>query len=152
MYCTRLWWLTWTIRMITVRADVKISGSEPKFVEINKQIHLTCQYNASPPVSEVQWVKDGNVIARNGSGIGNGSVNVTQFTESQSQLLILSSTSHDEGNYACFVTNTVGNSSDTTSVLIQGMFFWMMHGILIFCTIVWSHHFESSTVFKYSSL
>ena len=109
--------------MITVRADVKISGSEPKFVEINKQIHLTCQYNASPPVSEVQWVKDGNVIARNGSGIGNGSVNVTQFTESQSQLLILSSTSHDEGNYACFVTNTVGNSSDTTSVLIQGMFF-----------------------------
>ena len=146
MYCTRLRWLTWKILMITVRADVKISGSEPKFVEINKQIHLDCQYNASPPVSEVQWVKDGNVIARNGSGIGNGSVNVTQFTESQSQLLILSSTTHNEGNYTCFVTNTVGNSSDTTSVLIQGMFFWMMHVILIFCTIVCSHHFESSTV------
>ena len=109
--------------MITVRADVKISGSEPKFVEINKQIHLDCQYNASPPVSEVQWVKNGNVIARNGSGIGNGSVNVTQFTESQSQLLISSSTTHNEGNYTCLVTNTVGNSSDTTSVLIQGMFF-----------------------------
>ena len=152
MYCTRLRWLTRKILMITVRADVKISGSEPKFVEINKQIHLDCQYNASPPVSEVQWVKNGNVIARNGSGIGNGSVNVTQFTESQSQLLILSSTTHNEGNYTCFVTNTVGNSSDTTSVLIQGMFFWMIHGILIFCTIVWSHHFESSTVCRYSSL
>ena len=108
--------------MITVRADVKISGSEPKFVEINKQIHLTCQYNASPPVSEVQWVKDGNVIARNGSGIGNESVNMTKFTESQSQLLISSSTTHDEGNYTCFVTNTVGNSLDTTSVFIQSMF------------------------------
>ena len=113
--------------MIAVRADVKISGSKPKFVEISKQIHLTCQYNASPPVSEVQWVKDGNVIAQNGSGIGNGSATVTQFTESQSQLLISSSTTQDEGNYSCSVTNTVGNSSDTTSVLIQGMFFSMMY-------------------------
>ena len=113
--------------MIAVRADVKISGSKPKFVEISKQIHLTCQYNASPPVSEVQWVKDGNMIAQNGSGIGNGSVNVTQFTESQSQLLISSSTTQDEGNYSCSVTNTVGNSLDTTSVLIQGMFFSIMY-------------------------
>ena len=113
--------------MIAVRADVKISGSKPKFVEISKQIHLTCQYNASPPVSEVQWVKDGNVIARNGSGIGNGLVNVTQFTESQSQLLISSTTTQDEGNYSCSVTNTVGKSSDTTSVLIQGMFFSIMY-------------------------
>ena len=113
--------------MIAVRADVKISGNKPKFVEISKQIHLTCQYNASPPVSEVQWVKDGNVIARNGSGIGNGLVNVTQFTESQSQLLISSTTTQDEGNYSCSVTNTVGKSSDTTSVLIQGMFFSIMY-------------------------
>ena len=104
--------------MITVRADVKISGSEPKFVEINKRIHLTCQYNASPPVSEVQWVKDGNVIARNDGGL----VKITQFTEGQLQLLISSSTKQDEGNYTCFVTNAVGNSSDTTSLLIQGLF------------------------------
>ena len=122
-----LWWLTWTILLITVRADVKISGSKQKFVAINKQIHLTCQYNASPPVSEVQWVKDGSVIARNDSGIGNGLVNITEFTESQSQLLISSSTRNDEGDYTCFVTNAVGNSSDITSVVIQGMFFSMIY-------------------------
>ena len=113
--------------MITVRADVKISGSEEKYVEINKQIYLMCQYNASPPVSEVQWVKDGSVIARNDSGIGNRLVNITEFTESQSHLLISSSTRNDEGNYTCFVTNAVGNSSDITSVLIQGMSFSMMY-------------------------
>ena len=113
--------------MITVRADVKISGSEKKYVEINKQIYLMCQYDASPPVSEVQWVKDGSVIARNDSGIGNRLVNITEFTESQSHLLISSSTRDDEGNYTCFVTNAVGNSSNITSVLIQGMFFSMMY-------------------------
>ncbi|PFX12870.1 Protein sidekick-2 [Stylophora pistillata] len=100
-------------------ADVAISGSELKFVEISKQIQLTCQYTASPPVSEVQWVKDGNVIARNKSGIGIGSVNITQFTENQSQLRISSSKKQDEGNYTCFVKNAVGTSSDVTSVLIQ---------------------------------
>ncbi|XP_022798569.1 receptor-type tyrosine-protein phosphatase F-like, partial [Stylophora pistillata] len=102
---------------VNFRADVLISGSEPKFVEISKQIQLTCQYNASPPVLEVQWVKDGNAIARNESGIG--SVTITQFTESQSQLIISSSTKQDEGTYTCFVTNAVGNSSNATSVLIQ---------------------------------
>ena len=49
------------------------------------------------PVSEVQWVKDGNVIARNDGGL----VKITQFTEGQSQLLISSSTKQDEGNYTC---------------------------------------------------
>ncbi|XP_022809696.1 protein sidekick-1-like isoform X1 [Stylophora pistillata] len=104
---------------VNFRADVAISGSELKFVEISKQIQLTCQYTASPPVSEVQWVKDGNVIARNKSGIGIGSVNITQFTENQSQLRISSSKKQDEGNYTCFVKNAVGTSSDVTSVLIQ---------------------------------
>ena len=105
--------------MISVRADVKISGREPKFVEISKPIQLTCQYNASPPASAsgVQWEKSGSVITQNGR------VNITQLTASQSQLLILSSTIQDEGSYTCIITNSVGNSSFTTSVIIQGMFF-----------------------------
>lgn len=103
--------------MISVRADVKISGREPKFVEISKPIQLTCQYNASPPASGVQWEKSGSVITQNGR------VNITQLTASQSQLLISSSTIQDEGSYTCVITNSVGNSSFTTSVIIQGMFF-----------------------------
>ena len=102
---------------------MKITGSEKQFVQISKQILLTCQYNASPPVSEVQWIKDGTLIAQNASAIGNATVNITQFTESQAQLLITPSTTQDAGNYTCFVVNLLDDSSDTTMVIIQGKFF-----------------------------
>ena len=110
---------------------MKITGSEKQYVEISKQILLTCQYNASPPVSEVQWIKDGNVIAKNASVIGNAQVNITQFTESQVQLLITSSTTQDAGNYTCLVINVLDYSSDTTTVIIQGMFFRCIRSLFL---------------------
>ena len=108
---------------IAVKPEVNITGSEKQFVQISKQILLTCQYNASPPVSDVQWIKDGNVIAQNASAIGNATVNITQFTESQAQLSITPSTTQDAGNYTCLVINLLDNSSDTIMIIIQGMFF-----------------------------
>ena len=74
-----------------------------------------------PSVSEVQWIKDGDVIARNSSLLVNESrLTVSNYNESQIQLLINQSTSHDAGNYTCLVINAVGNSSQMTSVISQG--------------------------------
>lgn len=42
--------------------EVMITGAKEQFVVKGRQILLTCQYNAVPPVSEVLWEKDGSVI------------------------------------------------------------------------------------------
>ena len=105
------------------RPDVTIFGDPEQFAVVGKQILLTCQYDASPPASEVLWKKDGTVIARNASTVINDSrVTITHYNESQVQLSITATTSQDAGNYTCLVTNDVGNSSDTTSMISQGVF------------------------------
>ena len=105
--------------------EVTIIGAQEQFVIKGGQILLTCQYNALPPVSEVQWEKGGTVIARNDSVEYNDSrVTISHYNESQVQLAINATTSQDARNYTCLVINEVGNSSDTKSVVIQGVFCW----------------------------
>ena len=55
--------------LISVEAvpSVGIDGDQTQFVATDSGMRLTCQYHALPQVSEVQWRKDGTVIARNTS-------------------------------------------------------------------------------------
>jgi len=101
---------------------VKIIGVQLQFVNKGRQLLLTCQYNALQPVSEVQWEKNETVIARNESvEINDSRVTIPHYNESQIQLAINATTPQDAGNYTCLVINDVGNSSDTTSIIIQGV-------------------------------
>ena len=74
-------------------------------------------------MSRVQWKKDGKVIAVNASKTNSGSrVTDIFYNESLSQLLIASASLQDSGNYICNVTNTVNATTDSTSIVIQGMY------------------------------
>lgn len=95
---------------------------QEQFVIKGRQLLLTCWYNASPPVAEVQWKKDGTEIARNASvEINDSRLTIPHYNRSQVQLSINATTPQDAGNYTCLVINDAGNSSDTTSIIIQGM-------------------------------
>ena len=100
---------------------------------------MICRYNASPPVSEVQWIKDGNVITINATATNNGSrVTNIFYNESLSQLSTASASSQDSGNYICNVTNNVNGTTDSTLIVIQGM-----HTMSItFCTTYLRHYFS----------
>ena len=83
-------------------------------------IRLICRYEASPPVSKVQWIK-GTVIARNTSMLINDSrVTIPSFNESQIQLSITAASLKDGGNYICKVTNNLNSTQDTTMIIIKG--------------------------------
>ena len=100
---------------------VTMIGGPQQFAIVGKVKKLLCEYDAVPSVSEVQWIKEGDVIARNFSVLVNESrLTVSYYNESQIQLLINQSTSHDAGYYTCLVINAVGNSSQMTSVISQG--------------------------------
>ena len=100
-----------------------IDGNPTQFVAIGYDMQLTCRYDASPPVSEVLWEKDGTVIARNASLENNDPrVTIALYNAIQIQLTISTTTSNDTGNYTCTVTTAVGNLSDTTAILIEGVF------------------------------
>ena len=102
---------------------VTMIGGPQQFAIVGKVKKLLCEYDAVPPVSEVQWIKDGDVIARNFSVLVNESrLTVSYYNESQIKLLINQSTSHDAGNYTCLVINAVGNSSQMALVISQGTF------------------------------
>ena len=102
---------------------VTMIGGPQQFAIVGKVKKLLCEYDAVPPVSEVQWIKEGDVIARNSSLLVNESrLTVSYYNESQIQLLINQSTSHDAGNYTCLVINAVGNSSQMALVISQGTF------------------------------
>ena len=108
---------------IAVVPNVTIVGGPEQFAVVDKQTLLTCQYNALPPVSEVQWKKDGTVFARNSSvEINDLRLAIPQYNRRQVQLSINATTPQDAGNYTCLVINDIGNSSDTTSVISQGVF------------------------------
>ena len=105
---------------ITVAPEVTIDGAAQQLVVIGNKVQLTCHYNASPPVSEVRWEKDGTVISKNDS-LENGSRgNITHFNGSTVQLTIVPSISSDSGNYTCIVINRIETSSANASVIIQG--------------------------------
>ena len=103
-----------------------INGDQEQFLIKGRQLLLTCQYDALPPVSEVQWEKDGTVIARNDSVDNDPRVTIPHYNQNQVRLAINATTPQDTGNYTCIAINDVGNSSDTTSVVIQGEFSWYM--------------------------
>lgn len=105
---------------IAVEPEVTISGASRQFVVVGNSIQLTCHYNSSPPASEVQWRKDGDIISRNDTLESDARGNITNLGESQVQLTISSSMRNDGGNYTCVVTNSVNNSSATTAIVIQG--------------------------------
>ena len=100
---------------------VTMIGGPQQFAIVGKIKKLLCEYDAVPPVSEVQWIKDGDVIARNFSVLVNESrLTVSHYNESQIQLLINQSTPQNAGDYTCLVINAVGNSSQKTSIISQG--------------------------------
>ena len=104
--------------------EVTIAGGPEQFAVVGKQILLTCQYNAFPPATEVLWIKDGTVLARNTSvKINNSRVTIPHHNETHEQLSITATTSQDAGNYTCLVINDVGNSWDTISMISQGVFY-----------------------------
>ena len=104
------------------KPDVTIIDGPRQFAVVGKSKELLCKYDALPPVSKAQWIKDGDVIARNSSLLVNESrFSVLYYNKSQIQLLINQSTSQDAGNYTCLIINSVGNSSQKTSVISQGI-------------------------------
>ena len=86
--------------------EVRITGAKEQFAIKARQILLTCQYNALPPVSEVLWEKDGSVIARNTTIEINGTrvtVAIPHYNQSHVQLAVHATTPHYAGNYTCIV-------------------------------------------------
>ena len=85
-------------------------------------IKVICRHKALPPVAEVQWIKDGKVISTNSTKVINNSrLDILHFNESLIQLLISAAIVADSGNYTCNVTNMVNSSSDSTSIIVEGV-------------------------------
>ena len=104
----------------SVEPEVTIDGDQEQSMAKGSNIRLICRYEASPPVSEVQWIK-GTVIARNTSMLINDSrVTIPSFNESQIQLSITAASLKDGRNYTCKVTNILGSTRDTTMIIIKG--------------------------------
>ena len=109
--------------LISAMPTVGIVGDQTQFVAIGYGMLLTCQYHALPPVSEVQWKKDGTIIARNTSvEINDSRTVISHYNESHVQLTINTTTPQDSGNYTCIVTNDMGSSSDSATIVLEGMF------------------------------
>ena len=108
---------------IAVKPEVTIDGDQEQFVVKGGNIQLTCRYNASPPVSEVQWIKNGTVIVTNTTVLINDlRVIIPRYNESQIQLSITAASLKDGGDYICNVTNDVDSTSDTTLIVIEGTY------------------------------
>ena len=105
----------------SVEPEVTIDGDQDKYMAKGSNIRLICRYEASPPVSEVQWIKEGTVIVRNTSvQINDSRVTIPSFNESQIQLSITAASLKDGRNYTCKVTNILGCTRDTTMIIIKG--------------------------------
>ena len=82
-------------------------------------MYLTCRYSPLPPVSKVQWIKDGIVITQNTSVlIKDSRMNITKYNERQTQLSITTVTAKDAGTYVCNVTYDSDSASETKIVFI----------------------------------
>ncbi|CAH3163905.1 unnamed protein product [Pocillopora meandrina] len=107
---------------LTVHFDpeVTIDGDKEKIVAKGDDIKVTCRHKALPPVTDVQWIKDGEVISTNSTKVINNSrLNILHFNESLIQLSISPAIVADSGNYTCNVTNMVNSSSDSTSIIVE---------------------------------
>ena len=97
-----------------------IEGAPEEVAVVGNEIQLTCHYNSSPVASEVQWLKNGEVISRNDTMENNARGNITLFNESSVKLRISPIISSDAANYTCVVFYFVANSSDT--IAIRGLY------------------------------
>ena len=105
------------------------------------------RYNASTPVSEVQWIKNGEVITINATVTNNGSGVTNIFYDgSLSQLSIISASAQDSGKYTCNVTNKVNGTIDSTSIVIQGMYTMFIRC----CTTFLRHYFSHCSGLNFS--
>ena len=105
----------------SVEPEVTIDGDQDKYMAKGSNIRLICRYEASPPVSEVQWIKEGTEIAGNTSVLINDSrVTIPSFNESQIQLSITAASLKDGGNYTCKITNILNSTQDMTMIIIEG--------------------------------
>ena len=111
---------------ISDEPEVTIDGKQEQFIAKGENFTLICRYNASPPVSGVQWIKDGNVIPN------------IFYNESLSQLAIASASSQNSGNYTCNVTNNVNDTTDSILLVIQGMY-----TMFITCCTTYPRHYFS---------
>ena len=106
----------------SVEPEVTIDGDQEQHVAKGSNIRLICRYEAPPPVSKVQWIKDGTVIVGNASKMMNDSrVTIPSFNESQIQLSISAASLKDGGNYTCSVTNILNSTQYTALIIIAGM-------------------------------
>ena len=110
------------IAFFSVKPEVTIDSDQEQYVAKGSNIWLICRYDASPPASEVQWIKDGTVISGNTSKLINDSrVAIPFFNESQIQFSISVASLKDGGNYTCRVTNILNSTQDTTLITIEGI-------------------------------
>ena len=108
---------------IADKPAVTIDGAAMQFIARGYDMQLICRYNASPSVSKVRWKRNGTVIATNASvDINDSRITIPHYNESEIRLTINKTTSQDAGNYTCDVTNDMGSSSDTTVIVIEGVF------------------------------
>ena len=107
---------------LSVKPEVTIDGDQEQYVAKGSNIRLICRFDASPPVSEVQWIKDGTVIAGNSSKlISDSRLAILSFNGSQIQLSITAASRKDGGNYTCSVTNILNRTWETTQITIEGI-------------------------------
>ena len=106
----------------SVEPEVTIDGDREQYVAKGSDIRLICRYDAFPPVSEVQWIKNGTAISGNTSRlISDSRVTISSFSKSQIQLTITAASLKDGGNYTCKVTNILNSTQDTTLITIVGI-------------------------------
>ena len=98
-------------------------------------------------MSEVQWIKNGEVITINATVTNNGSgVTNIFYNGSLSQLSITSASAQDSGKYTCNVTNKVNGTIDSTSIVIQGMYTMF----ITCCTTFLRHYFSHCSGLNFS--
>ncbi|CAH3163872.1 unnamed protein product, partial [Pocillopora meandrina] len=108
--------------VIAVEPEVTIDGDHEQYVAKGSDIRLICRHDAFPPVSEVQWIKNGTAISGNTSRlISDSRVTISSFSKSQIQLTITAASLKDGGNYTCRVMNILNSTQDTTLITIVGI-------------------------------
>ncbi|RMX58472.1 hypothetical protein pdam_00022152, partial [Pocillopora damicornis] len=66
----------------SVEPEVTIDGDHEQYVAQGSDIRLICRYDAFPPVSEVQWIKNGTAISGNTSRlISDSRVTISSFNK-----------------------------------------------------------------------
>ncbi|PFX14115.1 Down syndrome cell adhesion molecule-like [Stylophora pistillata] len=107
------------VRLLVSVAKPTLEGGQTQYIARGSRMYLTCRYSPLPPVSKVQWIKDGIVITQNTTVlIKDSRMNITKYNETQTQLSITKVTAKDAGKYVCNVTYDSDSASETKIVFI----------------------------------